>query len=43
MASFNKEGQIKVHGSFSERWPRKFCSEIFLQGLQKFHINAKIL
>jgi len=27
---------------FSERWPRKFCSETFLQQLQKLNTNAKI-
>ncbi len=28
--TFNNEGQIKVQGSFSKRWPRKlFCSETF--------------
>jgi hypothetical protein len=29
MGSFNKKGQINLRGSFSERWPRKFCSETF--------------
>jgi hypothetical protein len=29
---FNKERQIKVPGSFSKRWPRKFCSETFYNG-----------
>jgi hypothetical protein len=29
---FNKEGQIKVSGSFSKRWPRRFCSETLYNG-----------
>jgi hypothetical protein len=32
MGNFNKEGQIKVQGSFSKKWPRKFCSEAFYNG-----------
>jgi hypothetical protein len=32
MGNFNKEGQIKVRGSFSKRCPRKFCSEAFYNG-----------
>jgi hypothetical protein len=32
MGNFNKEGQIKVRGSFSKRWLRKFCSETFYNG-----------
>ncbi len=42
MGEFNKEIQIKVRGSFSERWTRKFRSETFLQRLRKFNTNAKI-
>jgi hypothetical protein len=40
---FNKEGQIKVRGSFSKRWPRKFCSKTFYNSLRKFNTNAKII
>jgi hypothetical protein len=31
---FNKEGQIKVQGSFSKRRPRKFCHETFYNGYE---------
>jgi hypothetical protein len=30
---FNKDEQVKVWGSFLERWPRKFCGETFYSGL----------
>jgi len=43
MENFNKEGQIKIRGSFSGRWLRKFCSEMFYNGYKKFITNAKIL
>jgi hypothetical protein len=49
MESFNKEGQIKVWGSFSKRWPRKFCSEMCLQPLQnlipmpKYYFHHKMI
>ncbi len=32
IGSYNNEGQIKVKGSFSKRWPRKFRSETFYNG-----------
>jgi hypothetical protein len=41
MENFNKEGQIKIRGSFSGRWLRKFCSETFYNGYEKFNTNAK--
>jgi hypothetical protein len=38
---FDKDEQIKVWGSFLERWLREFCSEMFHNSLRKSNINAR--